>query len=396
MISAIHTIWSACGVSVLASAASLCVLVPMSRPFGLLDYPDARKRHSFATPLVGGLSIFIGVVAGWLWLGQASQFDATVLGTACALVVLGALDDRYGLRVSVRVAVQVAAVLILIGTTGVYVHSLGQLGGYELALGWLGIPFTVVAVIGLINAFNLMDGIDGLAGGLALVSTGAIALLGSSRILTPRNVIVLLLAAALYPYLLSNLGLLGRKAKVFLGDAGSVVLGYVIAWALIALSQSTPRRISPGLVLWCVGLPVMDTLAVMLRRLQRGVSPFTADRTHVHHLLMNAGLGPRRTLACLIAFAAALPLVGVLVRDEFGAAANLVAFLVVLAAWGWWTARLERRQHAAQADDAGPAMVRVPGPAGAKVHGPLGTAPAVRMTPQALRAHGADGGPTRH
>jgi UDP-GlcNAc:undecaprenyl-phosphate GlcNAc-1-phosphate transferase len=346
MLAAVHTVWSACGVSVLASAVSLCVLVPASRPIGLLDYPDARKRHLSATPLVGGLSIFIGILAGWLWLGQGSRFDGIVLATACALVVLGALDDRYGLRVSVRVAVQTAAVLTVIGTTGLHVHSLGMLGGHDLALGWLGIPFTVVAVIGLINAFNLMDGIDGLAGGLALVGTGAIALLGSSRVFTPRNVVVLLLAAALYPYLLSNLGLLGRKAKVFLGDAGSVVLGYVIAWALIALSQSTPRRISPGLVLWCVGLPVIDTLAVMFRRLKRGVSPFTADRTHIHHLLMNAGIGPRKTLACLVAFAAALPFVGVLVRDLFGPAANLAAFLVLLAAWGWFTARLERRWRA--------------------------------------------------
>lgn len=367
MIPAVHTVWSACVVSILASAASLCVLVPASRPFGLLDYPDARKRHPFATPLVGGLSIFIGLLAGWLWLGQASRFDETILATSCVLVILGALDDRYGLRVSVRVAVQVAAIATVIATTGLYVHSLGVLHGHELALGWLGIPFTVIAVIGLINAFNLMDGIDGLAGCLALVSTGAIALLGSSRVLTPRNVIVLLLAAAVYPYLLANLGLLGRRAKVFLGDAGSVVLGYVIAWALIALSQSTPRRISPGLVLWCVGLPVMDTLAVMFRRLARGVSPFTADRSHVHHLLLNAGLGPRQTLACLVAFAAALPLVGVVVRRELGAAANLVAFVVVLAAWAWWTSRLARRQRRAAAlagvrgaasPAGGPAVVR--------------------------------------
>ena len=235
-------------VSVCASALGLCVLVPISRPVGLLDYPDARKRHAFATPLVGGLSIFVGVLAGWLWLGRSEKFDDIVLATSCVLVALGALDDRYGLRVSVRVLVQVAAILIVISTTGMYVHSLGILHGYDLQLGWLGIPFTVVAVIGLINAFNLMDGIDGLAGCLALVSTGAIALLMAPNMPAPLTIIVLLLAAALYPFLMANLGLLGRKAKVFLGDSGSVVLGYIIAWTLIALSQSTPRLISPGLV----------------------------------------------------------------------------------------------------------------------------------------------------
>lgn len=357
MISAAHTVLSACVVSLCASALGLCVLVPISKPFGLLDYPDARKRHGFATPLVGGLSIFVGLLAGWMWLGQAQHFDDVVLGTACMLVLLGAIDDKYGLRVSVRVVVQVLAILIVIATTGVYVHSLGRLHGHELMLGWLGIPFTLFAVIGLINAFNLMDGIDGLAGCLALVGAGAVALLVPTRAPAPLAVIVFLLAAALYPFLLSNLGFLGRKAKVFLGDAGSVVLGYVIAWTLIALSQDDPRRMSPGLVLWCVAVPVMDTLAVIYRRLKRGESPFTPDRTHIHHLLMNAGLGPRPTLICLVAFAAALPFVGVVIHERLGAVANLIAFAVVVMIWITFTVRLERRQ-AARTDVVPSGMVR--------------------------------------
>ena len=357
MVSAAHTVLSACFVSIGASALGLCVLVPISKPVGLLDYPDARKRHAFATPLVGGLSIFLGMLAGWLWLGQMQKFDDIVLATSCVLVALGALDDRYGLRVSVRVVVQIAAILVVISATGVYVHSLGVLHGYDLRLGWLGIPFTVLAVIGLINAFNLMDGIDGLAGCLALVSTGAIALLMAPDMPAPLTIIVLLLAAALYPFLMANLGLLGRKAKVFLGDSGSVVLGYVIAWTLIALSQSTPRNISPGLVLWCVALPVMDTLAVIYRRLKRGVSPFTPDRTHIHHLLMDSGLGPRRTLVYLLAFAVVLPFAGVVIHSQFGAIANLVAFVVVAAAYGAFTTHLERKQ-AAQTNAPKKAVVR--------------------------------------
>src|SRR5690348_15384160 len=114
MVSAAHTVLSACFVSIGASALGLCVLVPISKPVGLLDYPDARKRHAFATPLVGGLSIFLGMLAGWLWLGQMQKFDDIVLATSCVLVALGALDDRYGLRVSVRVVVQIAAILVVI------------------------------------------------------------------------------------------------------------------------------------------------------------------------------------------------------------------------------------------------------------------------------------------
>lgn len=349
MLAETHTVLSACLVSIGASALGLCVLVPISRPAGLLDYPNGRKRHQFATPLVGGLAVFVGLLAGWFWLGRFHRFDSAVVATAFVLVVLGALDDKYELRVGVRVAVQAIAVLTVIATTHIYVHSLGILGGHELILGWLGIPFTLVAVIGLINAFNLMDGIDGLAGCLALVSAGAVALLSPTDTPISLTGIVFLLAAALYPYLASNLGFLGRKAKVFLGDSGSVVLGYVIAWTLIVLSQSTPRRISPGWVLWCVALPVMDTLAVMFRRLKRGVSPFTPDRTHIHHLLQSAGMGPRQTLVCLVVFAAVLPFVGVAVRMALGPVANLVAFVVVVLVYGMFSNRLEREQAARRA-----------------------------------------------
>jgi UDP-GlcNAc:undecaprenyl-phosphate GlcNAc-1-phosphate transferase len=378
MISAAHTVLSACFVSIGASALGLCILVPISKPVGLLDHPDKRKRHAFATPLVGGLAIFAGMLAGWLWLGQrflgpAQKFDDIVLATACVLVALGALDDRYQLRVSVRVVVQIVAILTVIATTGTYVHSLGVLHGYELKLGWLGIPFTVLAVIGLINAFNLMDGIDGLAGCLALVSTGAIALLMAPDMPAPLTVIVLLLAAALYPFLMANLGLLGKKAKVFLGDSGSVVLGYVIAWTLIALSQSTPRHISPGLVLWCVALPVMDTLAVIYRRLKRGVSPFTPDRTHIHHLLMNAGLGPRRTLVYLVGFSIVLPFVGVVIHAELGAIANLVAFVVVATVYGAFTAHLEREQAA---------LIRLPDAKVRRVPGKAAARPGIQFRPK--------------
>jgi UDP-GlcNAc:undecaprenyl-phosphate GlcNAc-1-phosphate transferase len=184
------------------------------------------------------------------------------------------------------------------------------------------------AVIGLINAFNLMDGIDGLAGCLALVSAGTIALLVPTHMPAPLAVIVFLLAAALYSFLISNPGLLGQRARVFLGDAGSIVLGSVIARTPLALSQDDPRRMSPGLVLWCVAVPVMDTLAVIHRRLRCGESPFTPDRTHIHHQLVNAGPGPRPTLVCLVACAAALPFVGVLIHERLGAIANMVAFVV--------------------------------------------------------------------
>lgn len=338
-----HTVFSACVFSLCVSAVALCLLVPTGKRMGLIDYPDARKRHTFATPAVGGLAVFAGILAGWLWLVTFNQFDDVVLETACGLAVLGIIDDRYGLRVNIRVVAQIIAILIVILSSGVYVHSLGVLGDHELTLGWLGIPFTVLAVIGLINAFNLMDGIDGLTGCLTLVAAGAIVLLSFHHLAGGAIPLVLLLAAALCPYLVSNLGLFGRNCKVFLGDSGSVVLGYLLAWVLIQLSQSTPREMSPGLVLWCVALPIFDTLTVMFRRMYLGRSPFTPDRSHIHHLLMNIGLGPRATLVCLVAFATVLPFVGIAAHQFGGPVVNLLAFAIVLALYAAVSGRLWRR-----------------------------------------------------
>jgi UDP-GlcNAc:undecaprenyl-phosphate GlcNAc-1-phosphate transferase len=262
--------------------------------------------------------------------------------------VVGVADDLLDLRVWVRVVTELAAIAIVVISSGVYIRSLGMVHGHELTLGWLGIPFTVVAVIGLLNAFNLIDGIDGLAGCLALVAAGGIELLGRHTGSNLQFAAVAVIAAALVPYLAANLGLFGRAGKVFLGDAGSVMLGYLLAWSLIGMSQGQPRQISPGLVLWCVALPVFDTLTVMFRRMHRGESPFTADRGHIHHLLMDAGLKPHDTLICLVAFAAILPVLGHAIHDFLGALANALAFLVVLILYAIFTARLARRREKQQ------------------------------------------------
>ncbi|MDO1528154.1 undecaprenyl/decaprenyl-phosphate alpha-N-acetylglucosaminyl 1-phosphate transferase [Fulvimonas sp. R45] len=335
----------ACAIAAGVSVAALAILVRWSASLGLVDRPNVRKHHVGEIPLVGGLSVFIGMLAGALWLGGFGHFVHVLLATAATLALLGALDDRYDLSVRARLLVQTIAILAVIATTGVYIHSLGSLFGHELMLGWLGIPFTVVAVIGLLNAFNMMDGIDGLAGSLSLVSIGAILLYGNAAQVHGPAALMLLMGAALLPYLAANLGLVGRK--VFLGDAGSMVLGYLFAWTLIDFSQGNPRHLSPVDVLWCVALPVLDTLAVMYRRLRQGKSPFKPDRGHIHHIIMGAGLGPRSTLICLIAFAAALAFFGSVVR-LFGTAANLAAFGVLVAVYTVMATRLWVRQVAKQ------------------------------------------------
>jgi len=320
----------ACLVAACTSALAIALMSRVAASMGLVDRPNERKCHVGHIPLVGGLSAFFGVLVGvcvYSLYAEFARFAQVLLGTAGLMVLLGALDDRFELSVRTRLLVQTAAVLFMVATTGVYIHTLGHVFGHDFELGVLGIPLTVVAVIGLLNAFNMMDGIDGLAGSMALVSIGAIILFNGSYY-SQSIVVLVLLMAALVPYLAANLGLIGRK--IFLGDAGSMVIGYLLAWSLIRLSQDSPlhSQLSTIDVLWCVGLPVLDTLAVMVRRMREGKSPFKPDRGHIHHILLGAGLGPRTTLFALITAAITLALIGTL-TGSLAPGSNLLAFAMV-------------------------------------------------------------------
>ena len=200
----------------------------------------------------------------------------------------------------------------------------------------------MIAVIGLLNAFNMIDGINGLAGSTALVAIGALALLGGPSVaLTP----LVVMAAALVPYLLCNLGLFGARCRIFLGDAGSTLIGYILAWSLIRASQDVANTVvTPTDVLWCVALPVFDTLAIMIRRAFSGKSPFKPDRGHVHHLLMYAGTGPRTTLVILIGSALSLFAMGAFLSVRWPAASGMV-FVMMLLAYTAFSTWVYRRQH---------------------------------------------------
>lgn len=325
---------------VAASAISLAVTLfalfsmrPVARRLGLVDRPDARKRHRGSVPLVGGLCFFLGTVAGLLYLGYIDRFVASLL-VPCALIVMtGAVDDLHNLSVRSRLIIQTCAAGMVIAASGVYLDHTGQIfGSHGLDLGVVGIPITIVAVIGLINAFNMLDGIDGLAASLAMVSIGAIMLF--SNVGLPVLGVTLLLQvlfASLIPYLCVNMGWPDGR-KVFMGDAGSTLIGFLLAWSLVFLSHRGTERIDPVDALWCVALPVMDTLAVMLRRVRNGQSPFKPDRQHLHHLLQDTGCTPRVTLACIVVAGGVMALMGYALRNA-PEMISLLVFVTMLATY---------------------------------------------------------------
>lgn len=346
-----------CLLAACTSAIAIVVLRRYAILFGWVDHPSKRKQHIGKVPLVGGLAIFLGVTVGAACYGQFHWFEKSIISTAFLLTLIGALDDRFDLSVRGRLLAQAASVITVIAISGVYIHTLGNLFGYQINLEWLGPPVTIIAIIGLVNAFNMMDGIDGLAGSLELVSIAAIAMYSGTGTLRSSLILLILLGTASVPYLMANLGMIGNK--IFLGDAGSMLIGYLLAWTLIHMSQSPDAHLTPVDVLWCVGLPVSDTLVVMCRRMSQGKSPFKPDRGHIHHILLRAGLGPRPTLFVLIAIAASFAGVGAILKQLTSSSGlHLAAFILVMFAYGLTATLVWFRQESAQQKKAAAVQIK--------------------------------------
>lgn len=313
-------------VAFLVSLIAIKVLVPIAHKVGLVDHPDKRKTHQGAIPLVGGIAIGSGLLLAVFTLTPASPKVLALLNAATLLLIIGAIDDFRPIGVKVRITAQVIASVIVIVYTDLQIHNLGNLFGMgDIELGWLSLPVTIIAVIGITNAFNLIDGIDGLAGSLTLVAIVGILIFQFSNGLAKNLEYILLLSAALLPYLYYNLK---TESKVFMGDSGSTFIGFIIAWTLINLSQGAPQTISTTSVLWCVAIPLIDTIGVMSRRLLKGQSPFKPDRGHLHHILIRVGLSSRGALIALICFSSTLLLIGVL-TELLAPTLSFTAFIAV-------------------------------------------------------------------
>ena len=315
-----------------AFAASLLVLKsvsPLANKFGLLDHPDDRKQHSGSIPLTGGIAITAGALIAFVIFQQLATTTPTtsyILLGGALMLILGTIDDVNHFSWRKRVLGQIIISVITLKITGLSVHTIV---GFDLtSIPGLSLGFTLLAIIGLTNAFNLIDGIDGLAGGIALITIANLFIFSTPNVALADGAYLVLISAALLPYLYANL--LGRKeAKVFLGDSGSYMLGFVIAMSLINFSEGTNPTLSTSSVLWCAALPILDTIGVMLRRLRNGQSPFQPDRRHLHHLLMNKGMSSRVALSWLIGIAATLSIGGLLI-ERYLAAFSIPLFIALI------------------------------------------------------------------
>jgi UDP-GlcNAc:undecaprenyl-phosphate GlcNAc-1-phosphate transferase len=295
------------GVPFLATALLIFLLKPVAVRLGLVDHPiSARKTHADPTPLVGGAAITLAALLAGAVLLPITP-DLIALGAASLLLlVVGEFDDRYDINWRIRIVAQAAAALVLF-VGGVRVGWIGNALGFTgHTLGVLSLPFTVLATVGITNAINWADGVDGLAGSLSL---SALLMLVAAAIYAgnaPLATALLLMAGCVMGFLAFNLRTPWRpRATVFLG-CGAEILGLWVAWAAFRLTQTHGHPVTPVLAPFLIAPPVIDCLVLIVRRLRARRSPFSADRDHMHHRLTDMGLTPTAIVALLVAITLAV------------------------------------------------------------------------------------------
>lgn len=297
--------------TVALSAGAVLVFARLAPGLRLLDVPGGRKEHSRAIPLVGGLSIFVALLAVACVTGMAPSV-AHFLIALSTVIAIGLWDDVVEISPRVRFAIQIVASSIMIWGAGIELRSVGDLLGlHSIGLGIFAIPMTIFAIVGVVNAVNMMDGMDGLAGSVAFTAYTWYAIVAADSGLRTQFEVALLLCSALAGFLVFNLRLPWQpQAKVFLGDAGSLMLGFALGWFAIDLTQGEGRTFPPICALWVLLLPLADCVSVMSRRIASGRSPFSADRRHIHHYLLARGFSHSQTLALLVGASAIFGAVG--------------------------------------------------------------------------------------
>jgi UDP-GlcNAc:undecaprenyl-phosphate GlcNAc-1-phosphate transferase len=267
---------------------------PIARKIGLLDQPNNRKHHQGNVPLTGGIAISVGFCISILILNISLSPFRSLLAGFLLLTLTGVMDDFNELSARTRIISQTLAGLLVTCWGGLLLTQLGHLFGpiTNFNLGAWAVPFTIVAIMALINANNMLDGLNGLAGGTSFVTLGCLICIANRSQVPATAELLFTLCACLLGFLCFNFPIFRyRKRLVFLGDAGSTGLGLMMAWFGIQLSQPPFNFLKPAYLPWLFIVPIFDLISVTLRRLIiKRHSVFVADREHTHHLLQKIGL----------------------------------------------------------------------------------------------------------
>lgn len=276
---------------------------------GLVDIPNERKVHVHQVPRVGGIAIVVAFLVPFLiWFPKNSIFAGIGLGVL-VLFFFGVWDDRSDLSYRLKFAGQILASVLVVVVGDVRIEWI-PFFSQPIEVLWISIPLTVFCLLAITNAMNLADGLDGLAGGASILSFGLVGLLSFQGGSYPLVISTLAVTGAILGFLRFN----SHPASIFMGDTGSQFLGFILGVLVILLTQKACTALSPALPLLLLGLPVIDTASVMVKRMLEGRSPFSPDKNHIHHRLLQMGFSHYETVVILYFIQSGFMLLAYLLR----------------------------------------------------------------------------------
>ena len=297
----------------------------------LTDIPNERSTHFETIPLGAGIGFIIAMLIGIVSYNPSIMLEHWYIFVAILIVLcVGMVDDIYEASPKTKIMVIVLAGLLL-WYHNISIITLGEYFGYQVSLGWLSLPFSVFAIVGFTNALNLIDGIDGLAGMVSLVIIASFGYIGYNN----EDLLIFTLSGFSIASVIAFILLNYHPAKIFMGDSGSLTLGFIIA----TLAILSLKYIHPIVALYFTALPLFDTFTVIIRRVKNGMPIFQPDQTHFHHLLLKY-FGDRdkegkrvnrsrRTVWVLVAFQALFSLIGLQIHYNMSTSSNMSIFALM-------------------------------------------------------------------
>ena len=297
-------------IALLTAVAVALIATPIVKAIaphiGALDVPkDDRRMHTKPMPLCGGIAIFLGFSVAMLLFSEMTAESWGIWLGGLAIVILGIFDDIFNLKAKLKFFLQFVAALIPVcfGLTMEHINIFG----YNLHLGWFAYPLTLLWIVALTNAVNLIDGLDGLA--CSITAVGAASLFAVGAVMSSPAIMIT--SASLFGACMGFLPYNFNPAKIFMGDAGAMFLGYIVAALSVYGFYQQPSSVSFMIPVLIFGFPIFDTMFAFTRRILAGRSPFSADRGHSHHRLIDRGFNQRQTVAILDAVSALLGILAV-------------------------------------------------------------------------------------
>jgi len=338
-------------------------VLKIAKDKNLVDNPDARKLQKTPVPVMGGIAVFFGIIAGVaaamilnFFFGYGNVYS--LMPIILAMVVMlytGAMDDIIGLTPNSRFVVEILSIIGIIFASGSCINSFHGLWGADTFDWYLAVALTVFACVGIINAINMIDGVNGLSSGLCIACCIVYGCIFISAGDIVNALLAFTVAAALFPFLMHNV--FGLHSRMFIGDAGTMMMGVILSWFTICLLSSDsvvasdPKYLNANVIamaLSILSVPVFDTIRVMTMRILKHMSPFHPDKTHLHHIFINVGCS--HTITSLLEIGINLAVYGIwLLSYHFEASIGWQLYIVIIAAvilvWGTYFFLFNQVKH---------------------------------------------------